>query len=308
MATTLPTSFPTPRLADQFTTTPPNSQGYQQYPQLYSQQYPSQFPQQYPQPSIRSPLGYPPQYPPMDPNTPLNMSPSSPHASSQLSPLATRQLRPPKTPMYVPAALRPTERPPRASPLTPPRSVHGSTDSLDGAESRQPMSLRSNTDSRKQASLSKVSENGQLQASEQAVPTADLPEVTGPPTRGHWKPDAHASICDAPVCQKSFGLFERRHHCRHCGNVFCGKHSEWQLPLDQDGNYHPNGGLYRACGHCWGMYGKWKEDRVEAAARGESLAPGTPAKAVGTGIGKSADDKRGSVAASLTREWNWSTF
>lgn len=54
------------------------------------------------------------------------------------------------------------------------------------------------------------------------------------------------------------------------------------------------------------MYGKWKEDRVEAAARGESLAPNTPAKAVGKG--KSADDKRGSVAASLTREWNWSTF
>ena len=57
------------------------------------------------------------------------------------------------------------------------------------------------------------------------------------------------------------------------------------------------------------MYGKWTEERIEAAARGESLAPNTPAKAIGKGIGKSADDsKRGSVAASLTREWNWSTF
>ena len=53
------------------------------------------------------------------------------------------------------------------------------------------------------------------------------------------------------------------------------------------------------------MYGKWKEDRVEAAARGETL---TPAKAVGKGIGKGTDDKRGSIAASLTRDWNWSTF
>lgn len=242
----------------------------------------------------------------MDPNTPLNMSPSSPHAASQFPSLPTRQLRPPKTPMYVPAALRPTERPPRPSPLTPPRSVHGSTDSLDGAESGRPVSRRSTIDTRKQVSLSKVSEDSQSQTSEEAVPTSDLPKVTGPPTRGHWKPDAHASICDAPVCQKSFGLFERRHHCRHCGNIFCGKHSVWQIPLDQDGNYHPKGGLYRGCGHCWGMYGKWKEDRVEAAARGESLAPNTPAKAVGKG--KSADDKRGSVAASLTREWNWSTF
>ena len=244
------------------------------------------------------------------PNTPLNISPSSPHASSQFPPLANRQLRPPKTPMYVPAALRPTERPPRPSPLTPPRSVHGSTDSLEGAESGRPTSRRSTGDSRKQASLSRVSEDGQSQTSEQAVPTSDLPEVTGPPTRSHWKPDAHASICDAPVCQRSFGLFERRHHCRHCGNVFCGKDSIWQIPLDQDGNYHPKGGLYRACGHCWGMYGKWKEDRIEAAARGESLAPNTAAKAVDKGgSGKSADiDKRGSISASLTREWNWSTF
>ena len=56
------------------------------------------------------------------------------------------------------------------------------------------------------------------------------------------------------------------------------------------------------------MYSKWKEDKLEAAARGESMAPNTPAKAVGKGMGKSPDDKRGSVAASLTREWNWSTF
>lgn len=56
------------------------------------------------------------------------------------------------------------------------------------------------------------------------------------------------------------------------------------------------------------MYGKWKEERIEAVARGESLAPNTPAKAVDKGFGRSADDKRGSVSASLTREWNWSTF
>lgn len=55
------------------------------------------------------------------------------------------------------------------------------------------------------------------------------------------------------------------------------------------------------------MYLRWKEDKIEAAARGESLPPATLAKAVGKGNAKSADDKRGSVAASL-REWNWSTF
>ena len=115
--------------------------------------------------------------------TPLNVSPTSPRNPSQLSylPLHTRQLRPPKSPLYVPAVLRPTERPVRQSPLTPPRSVHGSLDSLDGAEAGRPLSRRSTGDSMmKKAGIGRLVEGGWTGES-------GVGAVTGVPTREHWK-------------------------------------------------------------------------------------------------------------------------
>lgn len=286
MATTQPASFSNPRLQAQVYNTPPNSQG-------HPQNFPPQFSQQYPQ------------YPPMDPSqSPSNLSPTSPSNAFQL-PLANRQMRPPKSPMYIPAALRPTERS-RPAPLTPPRSVHGSTDSLDNAAPNRPLSRRSTTDSKSKGALGKLSED---EPPSPQIPIDDLPTVTAPPSRSHWKPDSNASICDAPVCQKRFGLFERRHHCRHCGNIYCGAHSSWQIPLDQDANYHPKGAQFRACGHCWGQYGKWVEERRERAESGETVITSSPVKAVeGRGKGVEGQDRKSSIAQSLTRDWNWSTF
>lgn len=290
MATIQPTNYPISRPHEQAYVTPPNSQGHSQ-----------QFPQQYPQ-------HYPPQSSPLDPSqTPGSLSPISPSHAFGL-PLANRQLRPPKAPMYIPAALRPTERPYRPSPLTPPRSVHGSTDSLDKTNQSRPVSRRSTADSKKEETLGKVSE-AESPLDSIPIPTQDLPSITGPPTRTHWKPDFNALICDDAICQKRFGLWERRHHCRHCGNVFCGEHSGWQVPLDQDAEYHPEGAECRACKYCSGQYDTWVEERRQRAEAGEPTTATTPVKAVlsRSGSGK-AQESRGSIAQSLTRDWNWSTF
>ena len=313
MATNQPTSFPIARPGQAYNT-PPNSQPHQQF----TPQYPPNPSHQYPQQPPQIPQQFPPQYPsglsPMDsttqtPQTPVNLSPASPSQSSTFPnlPLANRQLRPPKSPMYVPAALRPTERPQRTTPLTPPRSVHGSTDSLENAENR-PTSKRSTTTSTAlESALGKLSEDEHSPP----IPTADLPEVTGPPTHKHWKSDTSATICDAPVCQKHFSLWERRHHCRHCGNVFCGEHSGWTIPLDQNADFHPDGFVGRACGHCWGEYGRWVDERREMA-QSEGRGDGgevtkTSSKPINKS-GKGPEGGRGSIAHSLTRDWNWSTF
>lgn len=240
-------------------------------------------------------------------NTPMNQSPISPHNSSNFSalPLTGRQLRPPKSPMYVPAALRPTERPVRASPLTPPRSLHSSTDSLDRVGESRPVSRRSTTSIQKKGPLGQVAEDEAVLEDDES-----FPPIEGMPTRQHWKPDANASVCDAPTCQKSFNLFERRHHCRHCGHIFCNEHSPYQIPLDHNAEFHPEGAPSRACQHCWDRYRSW---RVARTSRTNSMrstvtaTPGTPVPRM-VGSGQVSEGHKGSVASSVPRDWNWSTF
>lgn len=118
-------------------------------------------------------------------NTPSNNSPTSPRmttASLHQLPLQSRQLRPLKGPLYVPAALRPTERPQKSSPITPPRSVHGSLDSLN-EETSEPISRRSTMESQS-SEISQVAQHEWMKNEQLGI-------VTGPPTREHWKVSYH---------------------------------------------------------------------------------------------------------------------
>ncbi|PPR04931.1 hypothetical protein CVT24_007312 [Panaeolus cyanescens] len=36
-----------------------------------------------------------------------------------------------------------------------------------------------------------------------------------------WQPDSDSKICDNMYCGAPFTFFDRRHHCRKCGGVFC---------------------------------------------------------------------------------------
>ena len=237
-------------------------------------------------------------------NTPLNVSPTSPRNPNMVPSfsLFTRPRDTPKVPLYVPAVLRPTERPHRPSPLTPPRSVHGSTDSLDGSKIPLPASRTSTSDGKGKAThVQDISEE----------PVAEQPtgEIQGLPTRTHWKPDADAIVCDAPICQKTFNLFERRHHCRHCGHLFCNTHSHYTIPLDQDAEFHPNGTESRACKHCWEQYRRWhnaRASRKNSISSDVTTLPGTPT--IGVRRGKAEESLKSPVATSVPRDWNWSTF
>ncbi|KAI9312799.1 hypothetical protein BX666DRAFT_1981988 [Dichotomocladium elegans] len=83
--------------------------------------------------------------------------------------------------------------------------------------------------------------------------------VTGPPTRDHWKPDADATHCAYFGCRASFGLFERRHHCRKCGDIFCSTHCSNYLRLNQASQFHPKGVLCRGCDSCANEYLRWQQ-------------------------------------------------
>ncbi|KAK7041760.1 hypothetical protein VNI00_009049 [Paramarasmius palmivorus] len=46
-----------------------------------------------------------------------------------------------------------------------------------------------------------------------------------------WKPDHLAAGCDSFYCRVPFSMWERRHHCRKCGGVFCKACTSRSTPL-----------------------------------------------------------------------------
>ncbi|OJD09893.1 hypothetical protein ACJ73_10033 [Blastomyces percursus] len=257
--------------------------------------------------------------------TPANNSPTSPRLqNAQLHQLhlQSRQLRPPKSPLYVPAVLRPTERAAKPSPLTPPRSIHGSLDSLDDRPENAGPITRSSTFESVKSAVSKRAEDEWLK-------DENLGEVTGSPTREHWKADSASPTCDSPTCRSFFGLFLRRHHCRHCGHVFCYSHTLHMVPLDQNARFHPEGIPSRACDLCWNAYRRWDkarttrlneiqqdlvsnveyfQDRNPSSARTMRTNGSGHAAATRPGGMELSIAQEGFAASSVPRDWSWSTF
>ncbi|KAJ7392560.1 hypothetical protein OS493_010207 [Desmophyllum pertusum] len=45
----------------------------------------------------------------------------------------------------------------------------------------------------------------------------------------HWVDSLERTHCAEGRCAKKFTLTERKHHCRRCGEVFCGKCSQYRV-------------------------------------------------------------------------------
>lgn len=74
------------------------------------------------------------------------------------------------------------------------------------------------------------------------VDTFPVLDVLTPPA---WIPDESAPHCMS--CQSVFTVVRRRHHCRNCGKVFCGKCSANTVPLPRYGHVKP----VRVCNRCF---------------------------------------------------------
>ncbi|XP_055615049.1 protein RUFY3 isoform X2 [Toxorhynchites rutilus septentrionalis] len=62
---------------------------------------------------------------------------------------------------------------------------------------------------------------------------------------GSWTPDGVVSNCKS--CGKEFGITRRKHHCRHCGNIFCSNCSGHEAVIPGESN----GKSVRVCNTCW---------------------------------------------------------
>ena len=138
----------------------------QQPPLALSEPLPLQFPVQ---PAYTSQVPLTP--PDSDSSSPreTSSSPRSIHSAlpAHLQQLQTKQLRTPRSPMYVPAVLRPTEKPVKSSP--PKRGgLTTTTDSNDGTQEEDDTS-----------SVTRIY-TGEWNDTR-------LGDTTGPPSRNHWK-------------------------------------------------------------------------------------------------------------------------
>ena len=48
-----------------------------------------------------------------------------------------------------------------------------------------------------------------------------------------WVPDTARPVCSRPECARPFTVVRRRHHCRHCGEVFCARCSDYRIGIPQ---------------------------------------------------------------------------
>ncbi|RMD39368.1 hypothetical protein DV735_g5765, partial [Chaetothyriales sp. CBS 134920] len=253
--------------------------------------------QAYPIPEFQQSAFWPQQLSPAS-----SVSPTSPRSNEQVrqhAPNPFKQLRPLKSPLYVPAVLRPTEH--FSTPMTPPKSQHGSIDSLRDEE------------------LAAQARAG-LDLEALATDLLELGEVTGPPTHDHWKPDQASPQCDSPHCSTTFNLFVRKHHCRHCGHIFCATHATRTIPLDQNAQFHPDGTPSRACEVCHRQYRRWetmrslqrknshnsKDDGSDSGPPTPLAGPGSHQRVISGGGGRRTQAEQ--VANSVPKDWAWSTF
>ncbi|GER26251.1 lateral signaling target protein-like protein [Striga asiatica] len=62
--------------------------------------------------------------------------------------------------------------------------------------------------------------------------------------KDHWVPDEAVTKCT--TCRADFSAFNRRHHCRNCGDIFCDKCTQGRIALTEEEHAQP----VRVCDQC----------------------------------------------------------
>jgi len=125
------------------------------------------------------------------------------------------------------------------------------------------------------------------------------------------QPDSSANVCTASSCQQPFGFFNRRHHCRKCGGIFCWQHSQKQVRLNEHALFHPEGDWQKSCDRCHTQYREWEQMRSSRTNSESSGSVGTSAVQIDAAQAQAKrpeNPRIGSLAQSFGGAWNWSTF
>lgn len=270
-----------------------------------------------------------------------NRAPSAtPHMATKR---LVKQISNPKKPLYMPAVLRDVSE----TNITIDDVIRPSSPQHTLLSGNQNINSRNNLPSSSQASVysnsSSILENCKRRISSFLFSngdTANLDSMMGPkleapvpPTREHWLPDSKRASCH--YCHKLFTFLDRKHHCRHCGDIFCQQHLAHWLYLNSSANFIIGGGgmgtLSKICDGCLEEYENliknpnWNGQKaLTQAAQSDTTNPNlnssknrTSANSAAIEVasaGNDADSDKGkadvigSVVGSVPADWNWSSF
>lgn len=207
--------------------------------------------------------------------------PNKPKINKQL-----KQINSLRSPMYIPAVLRMTQDISRSQSATSspqndffPSNVNDSSDSHPGGSSETTPSVQNHLlhnvlQENLTSTLSRGSTNSveSFKSTESSSPPVMSP--TGPytvskrkyetilrqaPTRKHWIRDESVNKCGIPTCSKVFNFFERRHHCRKCGGIYCKEHTSHYLYINHLAQFTTGGRgtLSKVCDNCIEEYNEF---------------------------------------------------
>ena len=154
------------------------------------------------------------------------------------------------------------------------------------------------------------------------------------PTRKHWAKDEDFQKCGIPECPKVFNFFERRHHCRKCGGIFCKEHTSHYLYINNWAQFTTGGRgkLSKVCDNCIREYQLFIKNEfgldAPSVTSQKSLAATDPSclsvgyhpsaqdastsplrKPIAAATTASSDAKKDDLfVGSIPANWNWSSF
>lgn len=90
-------------------------------------------------------------------------------------------------------------------------------------------------------------------------------------SRDFWMPDESCRVCYE--CDSQFTIFNRRHHCRLCGRVFCAKCTANTVPAlpDEPKSGREDGDRIRVCNYC---FKQWKQQSASGSNMMFASSPG----------------------------------
>ncbi|KAK6461729.1 hypothetical protein DFJ63DRAFT_194056 [Scheffersomyces coipomensis] len=189
-----------------------------------------------------------------------------------LYPKPTRKLQQIKgfrSPMYVPAVLRKTMN--GVSPTNSNTSAKSNSPSDFNTNAQPYEEVLNNPSIQRPSSRSSVRSNESttsMDSNFSSIPSSIINFLNGgtanklystTPTRNHWLKDEAATKCGIPSCNKEFNFFERRHHCRKCGGIYCKEHTSHYLYINKNANFTTGGRgtLSKVCDLCINDYNEF---------------------------------------------------